>query len=214
MTRVSRNHSRLSRQRPASQAGSSLVGFLAGLATAALIAAALTWLVRINWTGAPHIDTSMPTVVQRIQQMQRLETVVYSMDKIVSGGQESRYLPKLLAGDRLLLLVYGEATAGVDLSGISPSDIVISERTIQLTLPPAEIFSTRIDNERTRVYSRETGLFSSVDPLLESELRRVAEQQIRQAALDEGILTLAATNARGTLAHFLESVGFERADVK
>src|SRR5271154_2983520 len=31
------------------------------------------------------IDVSQPTVVDRIQRLQRLETVIYTMDKIVSG---------------------------------------------------------------------------------------------------------------------------------
>ncbi|HEY5253444.1 MAG TPA: hypothetical protein VIJ53_02240, partial [Acidobacteriaceae bacterium] len=31
------------------------------------------------------IDTSLPTVVNKIQRLQRLETVSYSLDKIVEG---------------------------------------------------------------------------------------------------------------------------------
>jgi hypothetical protein len=38
--------------------------------------------------------------------------VVYSMEKIVTWQSESRYLPTFLAGDRLLLIVYGDVTAG------------------------------------------------------------------------------------------------------
>jgi len=43
----------------------------------------------------------------------------------------------------------------------------------------------------TRVYWRQTGLFSSVDPNLESEVPREAERQVHQAALDGGILRVA-----------------------
>ena len=118
---------------------------------------------------------------------------MYGMDKIVSGGQESRYLPKLLAGDRLLLIVYGEVTAGVDLSKVEPAHVETSGRTVLIVMPPAEIFATRIDNDRTRVFSRETGLFTRPDPNLESDVRKEAEHQIRQAALDSGILRTAAT---------------------
>ena len=199
---------------PRSQAGAAVVAFALGFAAAVVIALVTVWAIRASWLGQPRVDTSMPTVVRQIQQLQRLETVVYGMDKIVAGGQENRYLPKLLAGDRLLLMVYGEATAGVDLGRVGPADMVISGASVRITIPPAEIFSTRIDNDRTRVYSRETGLFSSVDPNLESEVRRVAEQQVRQAALDQGILQLATTNARATLTDFLRVAGFERVDVR
>src|ERR1700727_1977983 len=39
------------------------------------------------------IDVSQPTVVDRIQRLQRLETVVYTMDKIVTGAKEHPLLP-------------------------------------------------------------------------------------------------------------------------
>ena len=198
---------------PRSEKGAAVVAFVLGFSVAMVIALAAIWLMRASWLGQPRIDTSMPTVVRQVQQLQRLETIVFGMDKIVSGGQESRYLPKLLAGDRLLLMVYGEVTAGVDLGHIGPADIVVSGPSVRVAVPAAEIFSARIDNERTRVYSRETGLFSAVDPNLESEVRRVAEQQIRQAALDQGVLQLAKTNAAVTLKNFLRGLGFEQVEV-
>ncbi len=182
--------------------------FVLGFMVATVMAALVFWLVRAT-AGPPRIDTSRPTIVRQIQQLQRLETVVFSLDKIVSGGQESRYLPKLLAGDRLLLIVYGEVTAGVDLGRIEAANVTVGEHAIQITLPEPEIFATRIDNDRTRVYSRETGLFTRVDPNLESDVRREAERQIRQAALDNGILRHATANARTTLASFLRGLGFE-----
>jgi hypothetical protein len=186
-------------------------GFVVGVLFAGLIAALGFWYVR---RSGVVIDTSRPTVVRHIRQLQRLETVVYGMDKIVSGGQESRYLPKLLAGDRLLLIVYGEVTAGVDLGSIETNQIEISGHAVQISIPPAEVFSTRIDNDRTRVYVRETGLFTHPDPNLESDVRREAERQVRQAALDGGILPTAAANARTTVTTFLKGLGFEQVEFK
>ena len=46
-------------------------------------------------------------------------------------------------------------------------------------------------------------------PNLESDVRREAERQVRQAALDGGILLTAAANARTTLTTFLKGLGFE-----
>jgi hypothetical protein len=198
-------------QRWSSPRGSTTAGFLFGFAIAAVLAAVGLWLVRVSGV---RIDTSRPAVVHHIQQLRRLETIVYGMDKIVAGGLESRYLPKLLAGDRLLLMVYGEATAGVDLGKIEPAQIEVNGRTVTVAMPAAEIFATRIDNERTRVYSRETGLFTRPDPNLESDVRREAERQITKAALDGGILQAATTNARTTVTTFLQSLGFDRVEVR
>ena len=175
------------------------------------IAGLTLWIMR---GSGVRIDTSRPAVVHRIQQLQRLETVVYGMDKIVSGGEESRYFPKLLAGDRLLLIVYGEVTAGVDLGKVEQGQIDVKGKTLSIMMPSAEVFSTRVDNERTRVYSRETGLFTAPDPNLESEVRKQAERQIRQAALDGGILPAATTNARSTLTALFRGLGFDQVDVR
>ena len=182
-------------------------GFVAGFFLAALLAAIGGWA--LFFRGGLRLDMSRPTVVHQVQQLQRLETVVYSMEKIVTGSQESRYLPSFLAGDRLLLIVYGDVTAGIDLAALDVEAVQVDGTAITMTLPAPDIFSTRIDNSKTRVYSRETGLFTSPDPNLESEVRREAERQVRQAALDGGILKNAAANAQTTLTTFLRGLGFQ-----
>jgi hypothetical protein len=156
---------------------------------------------------------SQPSVVEKIRQLQRLETVVYTMDKVVEGDRESLILPDFLAGDKLLLVAHGEVIAGVDLSGLQPSGVAISGRKIRVHLPAAQIFSARLDSAQTRVYSRMTGLLVSADQNLESEVRQRAEQQIREGALADGILDKATQNARTTIKSLLLSLGFETVEL-
>ena len=170
-----------------------------------------------SWAGrllgrSTEIDVSQPTVVNKIQQLQRLETVVYTMDKVVSGEKENPFLPNFLAGDRLLMVVHGEVVAGVDFSALKSGDVAVKEKKVVLRLPSAQVFSTRIDNERTKVYSRQTGLLVPVDPNLETQVRQEAERQLLQAALLDGILKTANTNARSTLTSLLQGLGFERVE--
>src|SRR5436190_8465258 len=120
--------------------GSSPVSFLLGLVVGALVVAGIGWVLRNSGSRA-RIDTSRPTVVERIQGLQRLETVVFAMDKIVSGERENRFLPKFLAGDRLLLIVFGEVTAGVDGGRLTEADVTVSGRSVRIKLPEAEVFS-------------------------------------------------------------------------
>ena len=195
-----------------SRKGSAVVGFILGTVIALLVVAVVVLWFRGGGPG--WIDTSRPAVVRHIQQLQRLETVVFGMDKIVSGGWESRYLPTFLAGEQLLLIVYGDVTAGVDLGRIDASSITVNRQAVEIRLPEPEIFATRVDNDRTRVYSRRTGLFTAVDPHLESEVRKEAEKQIRQSALDGGVLRIAAANARTTITTFLRGLGFEDVQVR
>jgi hypothetical protein len=159
-----------------------------------------------------HYGLSQPTVVNRIQRLQRLETVVYTMDKIVTGERENPFLPNFLAGDRILLLVHGEAVAGIDFGNLKSGDVSIQGRNVRLRLPQPQLFSTRLDSDKTRVYSRETGLLVPVDPNLESRVRQEAEHQLQDAALQDGILQTAQLNARSTITSLLAGLGFEKID--
>jgi hypothetical protein len=160
------------------------------------------------------IVVDQPTVVRQIQQLRRLETVSFTMDKIIAGEHANAYLPKFLAGDRLLLVVHGDVVGGIDLAALLPGDVAISGSKVSLKLPAAEIFGTRLDNARTRVYSRDTGLFSSPDPNLESEVRELAEKQLQESAMQDGILKTAEENARGTVLSLLQGLGFHEIEIR
>src|ERR1700675_4227601 len=199
-----------------------LGGFLGGILTVILLGS-LVWLsagvgffpLLGNLRGdRTQFNVDHPTVVHQIQQLQRLETVSYTMDNIISGEQPNASLPKFLAGDRLLLVVHGEVVAGINLAGLQPGDVLIQGQNVSIHLPAAEVFSTRVDNARTRVYSRDTGLFSSPDPNLESQVREEAERQLEQAALQDGILKTAADNARSTISGMLKGFGFHEVDIR
>jgi uncharacterized protein DUF4230 len=200
-----------------------VLGTLFGAVVTAILAGTLVWLA----TGVgpfrlissllgerTHINVDQPTVVRQIQQLQRLETVSYTMDKIISGEHTNTYLPKFLVGDRLLLVVHGEVIGGINLANLRPSDVMVQGQKVSIHMPAAEVFSTRIDNAKTKVYSRDTGLFSSPDPNLESEVREEAERQLQQAALQDGILKTAADNARSTITGMLQGFGFHEVDIR
>jgi hypothetical protein len=158
------------------------------------------------------IDVSQPTVVDRIQRLQRLETVVYTMDKLVTGAKENPLLPDFLTGDRLLMMVHGEVVAGIDFSNLKLDDVRVDGKQIHLHLPAAQVFSTRLDSAKTRVYSRQTGLLVPTDPNLETQVRQEAERQMQEAALADGILRTAQQNATMTISSLLQGLGFEKID--
>ncbi len=194
-----------------------LAGILTGVLIAVVAIGVLVWAFtgfglyqvgRMLRGGEVHIAIDQPTVIRQIRALQRIETVSYTMDKIMSGERDNPILPKFLAGDRLLLMVHGEVIAGVDLSKLQPGDVTVTGHTVSIHLPPAEIFTTRLDNEKTRVYSRDTGLFSSPDPDLEGEVRLEAERQLQASALQDGVLKTAETNAHQTVTSLLNGLGF------
>lgn len=201
--------------------------FLAFLLAVLLGAAGVVVLVRHATTGRlgrlaalvtgrqTSFDESVPVVVEKIQTLNRLETVVYSLDAVVEGDRTSPILPDALGGDKLLLVVHGQTIAGIDFSQLKPEDVRLDERAhaIHVTLPQSQVFLTSLDNAKTRVFARETGLLVPVDQNLESETRAKAQDQLQQAALKDGILDAARKNARATVTTLLYSLGFTHVDV-
>jgi hypothetical protein len=194
-----------------------LLGVLIGIGGLAIVARQTTssmWSrIATKLTGRPVSVISQPTVVSQIQRLERLESVTYSMDKVVEGDRSSDVLPDFLVGDKLLLMVHGQAIAGVDLSQLKSSDVLVNGKTIDVHMPPAEIFVTALDDAQTRVYSRDTGWFVQADPNLESQVRAKAEQELHDSALAAGILATAHGNAAGTLTRLLLSLGFEQVHI-
>lgn len=194
-----------------------VVGLVLGLVLIPIAAAgAGAWTAAniLHWGRTTTIDTSAPSVVDKIRQLNRLETVDYSIDKIVEGNRQAPPLPDFLAGDRLLLIAHGEVIAGVDMSKLDTKAVQVDGDRIHVSLPPPQILVTRIDNNRTRVYERTTGVLVPPDPSLESEARLAAEQQITKAALDDGILEKAHQNARVSVIGLLYALGFHTVDVQ
>ncbi len=157
-----------------------------------------------------RIDNSQPTVVEQVRRLSRLESVSYTMDKMVSGDRENRILPAFLTGDKILLEVHGEAIAGVDLGLLGASDVWLNGKSVHIHLPPAQIFTVALDDQKTHVYSRTTGILVPVDPSLEGEVREQATEDLRQSALQAGILAKAQQNACSTVTKLLLGLSFQQ----
>jgi hypothetical protein len=158
--------------------------------------------------------SSEGSVIERIQRLQRMETVVFNMDKIVTGEKDNPILPDFIAGDRLLMIVHGQVVAGIDFSRLKSGDIKIHNKEVRVHLPNPQILITRLDNARTKVYSRNTGLLVRVDPNLETQVRQEAEGELLQEAALGGIIANARDNARSTVATLLLGMGFEKVEVE
>jgi hypothetical protein len=79
---------------------------------------------------------------------------------------------------------------------------------LHVKLPAAEIFVATLDNAKSYVYDYERGVFSPVDPNLETTVRQAAEERIRQAAIDDGELENAQRNAEAFLDRFFRALGY------
>ena len=205
----------LPRRRPALLPG-LFVGAVIALLLAVLMARVQSGPLATLWSllsGRSTRISSEGSVIERIQRLQRMETVVFNMDKIVTGEKDNPILPDFIAGDRLLMIVHGQVIAGIDFSRLKSSDIKIQGKDVKIHLPNPQILITRLDNARTKVYSRSTGLLVPVDPNLETQVRQEAEGELLQEAALGGIIAQARDNARSTVTTLLQGMGFEKVEV-
>lgn len=157
----------------------------------------------------PTIRPDPVTIVREVRSLARLETIEYSVEKVITA--ESGQGPfGFLFGDRLLLVAHGSVIAGVDLAQLEPQDVWLDDQgRVYMRLPQAEIFVATLDNETTYVYDRDTGLLTQGNVDLEAAARQAAEEEIEAAALEDGILEQARVNAENFLFRFLRSLEFE-----
>ena len=156
----------------------------------------------------PTILPDPVTVINDVRSLARLETIQYSVEKIITAetGQEV-FGP--LFGDRLLFVAHGVVMAGVDLNKLEASDLDLRGDVLTVRLPEAEIFIAMLDNEKSYVYNRQTGLLTKGEQDLETLARQAAEEEIYNAALEDGILDQAAVNAEVYLLKLFNTLGFE-----
>jgi hypothetical protein len=155
----------------------------------------------------PTILPDPITIVHDIRSLARLETIQFTLEKVITAEEGQGTLPGLF-GDKLLFVAHGEIIAGVDLAKIHPDDIRVEGKILYIRLPDAEIFVSRLDNEKSYVYDRQTGLLTHGDTNLETEVRRTAEDELRKSALSDGILDQARVNAENYLSRLLRGLGY------
>lgn len=149
-----------------------------------------------------------PTVVRSVRDLANLTTVELVEYTIVEKGTDGGFLA-WARGDSLELFAVARIGAGVDLGSINVRSFDLSsDGVVELVVPGAEIQYVAVDNEATQILDRSTGLFTKGDPRLESDARRVAEEVLQQAAIEEGILETAEENAQEVITNFLLTLGY------
>jgi hypothetical protein len=156
----------------------------------------------------PTLIPDPVTIIHEVRSLARLETIQYSVEKVITAETRQDIFGPLF-GDKLLFVAHGVVIAGVDLEKLTPEDFQRDGNVLNLRLPQAEIFIVTLDNDKSYIYDRQTGFLTHGDVQLETLARRAAEDEIRKAALDDGILRLAQQNANYYLSRLLRDLGYD-----
>lgn len=168
---------------------------------------------------APVVQVVRPTpdVITAVRDLARLETTTFHVERVVDVRDRQQWLNGMVhVEDAMLLVAAGDVVAGVDLGKLRPEDVVVDgeHRRVSITLPAAEVLSSRLDNDRTFVYSRSTDTLARRSETLETRARQEAERTLTQAALEGGVLTRADASARTSISTLLHGLGFRDVEVR
>ncbi len=138
-------------------------------------------------------------VLREVTALGKLELVRYTFKDIVEYNQPRAILPNA----RAVLIVQGEATGCIDLTHLTAKDVQTGD-TIVVKLPQPELCGWKINHKQSRVYDTQFGFMDESE--LVSGAYTQAEEQIRQSALNSGILEQTRQNADRILRPILEKV--------
>jgi hypothetical protein len=166
--------------------------------------------VAYQWLRSkPATIFNTATLLKKVQTLSQFVSVKYNLEKVVVLDDVKWY------GDsHVTLVAHGVVKAAIDLDQLDPKDIQISGKKISITLPRSHVVDAYLDDQRTQIVERATGILRVFDKDLEQNARRQAVEELRLAALQNGILNDASERARAQLTILLYQVGFTDVDLR
>lgn len=182
-----------------------------------------------NITKEEPIETiTREGVVTQIQNLNRLETVAFSVDTVITSQRSGSWMKLWQDEQKALFIARGRVEAGIDLSALTPEMVQVIQPTesevndaensdvnapvsimpkINITLPPSEIFSVYLDD--IEIYDWQTGAFGmmQVDPKILQQAQSMAKEEVLERACRGDVMTMALENAQVQLQQLFALTG-------
>jgi len=168
-----------------------------------------TLLSRAFSSGSNLKTYNTATLLKEVRSLSELVTVKYVIEKVVILEDVKWY-----GENRVLLLAHGVVKGGVDLGRLKQDDITVSANKISIKLPPAQVLDTYLDEQKTQVIERSTGLLRAFDKDLEQTARQNATDDIARAARVSGLKEEVNKRAREQLKSLFLQLGFEEVEFR
>jgi len=177
---------------------------------------------------APIKTITREGVVTQIQQLNRLHTVAFSVDTVITSERPGSWMKLWQDEQKALFIAHGRVEAGVDLNALTPEMVqvvqpaqanadeeqvadtnssVVTMPQINITLPPTEIFSVYLDD--IEIYDWQTGAFGmmQVDPKILAQAQTMAKKEVLERACRGDVMNMALQNAQTQLQQLFALTG-------
>lgn len=163
-------------------------------------------------------------VITQIQQLNRLQTVAFSVDTVITSERPGSWMKLWQDEQKALFIARGRVEAGIDLSALTPEMVQVIPPAapldtdqeaapaalmpqINITLPPSEIFSVYLDD--IEIYDWQTGAFGmmQVDPKILAQAQTMAKKEVLERACRGDVMNMALKNAQTQLQQLFALTG-------
>ncbi|WP_152424993.1 DUF4230 domain-containing protein [Nafulsella turpanensis] len=153
-------------------------------------------------------EVNHQTVLQEVEKLGRLELVRYNFKEVVELKERNEpYLWVFEVPDsKVLVISAGEAVGCIDLTKMKEQDVIEKSDTVMVRLPEPELCYYKLNMEDTQIYSIEKQVYFKEETRLAEKALRLAERQIKEAALSSDILEETRQNAKTMLKPWLEGI--------
>jgi hypothetical protein len=189
------------------------------VAVVLVVVLALLWLVsrvpNLNPFATETTDRSQPAILQSVRDLSQYHAAEGDFQVIVDLEHDVAWVPDVIAGSHTLFVARGSVSAYIDLSTLPDEALTVDneKKTVEVRLPEPKLGKPNLDQEHTYVYSRDRGVFDSVQGLFQAEDQRelyvLAEKKIGDAAKDAGLTKRAERNLRQMLNGMFTSLGYK-----
>lgn len=151
--------------------------------------------------GVPDYSDIYIPDVEAVRDLNQLTTIRRSYSHIVWNERDMPALLRAFYGDRLVMVAVGHIDAGVDLDLLTEEDLtyVVDTETLTIRLPQATLQDCFLDESKSYVVERATGIFAAPLPDIDNNIRRYAISQYREFALEDNILADAQMRAEESI---------------
>ena len=142
-----------------------------------------------------------------LASLSNLGTVEYSLSKIVSASDDQWYS---VGSRKALMSCKANVIAGVDFAKIQISALNQKEKSVSITMPPAQVILLDIPPADFKIISIDEGMFRAKFTAQElNHTQQLAQKDIEQKITKLKILDDAKDNATRFLQSWLKSMGFK-----
>jgi len=184
--------------------------------TIRLVLLILPWVLVAGLLAWGKLDKEQPTetlinsstVLREVEALGKLELVKYNFKEITELEELSKkYLNIFQLGpdSRIALISEGQAVGCLDLTKLKEEDVTVTEDTVYIALPKAELCYYKLDMEKTRIYSLQTNPLKDEKSFIQKAYKQ-AEKEIKESALRSGILKQTEENADIMLKPLIEQM--------